>query len=275
MTERDTKLEFPPAELLRIDGIAGMHYKCGSPTNTIVIYGIGAPTLPDNGSLPDSPFILERNLDIFVPDYIGYGRSDGDFTPQNCVSTFTRLFEYFRKGCEGKNYYLGLSASLEYNRIIFIGKSFGGTYIPILPRFNSEINELALFYPVVDSKHCGTVFGEETNALFLRSMIEDGYHHLYRGILNPIWNAHLENEDNLSPMDNMDYLKDARLFIAHGKKDKVVDYSHSVEYYEKLLKRFSKQTNQFKLNLYPDGEHNKSTSNQAVQDFLDWLDIKI
>jgi len=28
------------------------------------------------------------------------------------------------------------------------------------------------------------------------------------------------------------------------------------------------------MNLYTDGEHNKSTSNQAVQDLLDWLDIK-
>lgn len=273
MTERDRKLEFPPAELLRINGIAGMHYGCGKPTETIVIYGIGAPIVPDNGSLPDSPFILERNIDIFVPDYIGYGRSDGDFTPQNCIRTFTQLFENFRQGSEGKNYYEGLTTPLKYNRIIFIGRSFGGTYVPILPRFNPEIKELALFYPVVDSKHCGRVSGEETNVRFLGSMLEDGFYHLYRGILNPIWRAHLENEDDLSPMDNMGHLKNAKLFIAHGMKDTVVDYSHSVEYFNKLVEKYPNQKDRLRLNLYADGEHNKSTSNRAVQDLLDWLGI--
>ncbi|HLE49414.1 MAG TPA: prolyl oligopeptidase family serine peptidase [Patescibacteria group bacterium] len=271
MNEREKLVEFPSPQLLRINGIAGMHYRTNISPRALLIYGIGAPILPDNGNLPDAPNILERGVDVFVPDYIGYGRSDGNFTPQNCINTFVELYENFKQGCTGRNYYEGVSTKLKYERIIFIGRSFGGTYVPLLPRFNSEIKELALFYPVVDSKHCGVVAGEETNERFLGSMKEDGYHYLYRGILDLMWKAHLENEDDLSPMDNMEYLKEAKLFIAHGMKDACVDYSHSVEYFNQLLERYPDKKDQIKLNLYPEGKHDKSTSNLAISDFLDWL----
>ncbi len=264
----------PEIKLLKIDGIAGMHYKSQFSTETLVIYGIGAPIPPDNGNLPDAPLILERKVDVFVPDYIGYGRSDGDFTPENCIKTFTDLFENFSSGCLAKNSYDSVSVRLKYSRIIFIGRSFGGTYIPVLPVFNPDIKELAVFYPVVDSKNCGSVPGEETNEQFLRSMKEDGYHHLYRGVLDDKWVKHLGNEDDLSPMDNIRGLASARLFIAHGMKDPIVHYSHSENYYRKIFEAFPHRRNQFAIKLYPEGDHSKLTSNPAVKDFLDWLDIK-
>lgn len=259
-------------QLIRINMIAGGLYRGINKSNTLIIYGLGAPVPPDNGNLPDAPIIINNGIDIFVPDYIGYGRSDGVFTPMNCIKTFLYLYKEFKKGCIGKNSYLKDRIKLKYQRIIFIGRSFGGTYIPLLPRFNSDINELAVFYPVVDSKSCGSVKGEETNKDFLKSMKYDGYYHLYRGILNNIWKDHLENKDDLSPMDNIKYLKNVKLFIGHGKKDKCVNFSKSVKYFNNISKFYPNNCN-FKLVLYPNGDHSDKTTKKAIVDFLKWLKI--
>jgi len=261
-------------KFLKLKKIGGILYKCQRNTNTLVIYGIGAPIPPDNGNLPDASVILNYETDIFVPDYIGYGRSSGVFTPMNCIRTFLVLYDYFMKGCVGINNYENVNVKLRYKRIIFVGRSFGGTYVPLLPRFNKEIKELAIFCPVVDSKSCGSVKGEESNEDFLRSMKLDGYHYLYRGILNKNWKNHLENKDDLSPMENIQYLKDAKLFIAHGKLDKCVNFSKSVLYYKKILKTFPKKRKSVVLKLYPGGDHGSSTTNLAVRDLLGWLKVR-
>lgn len=261
--------------LLRVNNIAGGLYtpREAKKANILVIYGIGAPISPDNGNLPDAPVITNHGLDIFVPDYIGYGRSDGVFTPQNCINTFLQLYDNFRSGTLGSSSYDSLNIEMQYNRIIFIGRSLGGTYVPLLPRFNSKISELAIFCPVVDSKSCGSIPGEETNEQFLRSMREDGYHHLYRGVLEPVWIDHLENRDDLSPMDNIAFLQNAKLFIGHGTKDPVVHYSKSIKYLEQIQQTFPTKMQSFKLNLYENGGHGQTTTNPAAEDFLTWLGL--
>lgn len=260
-------------KLLRIGNIAGVYYTVGPPSRNLVVYGIGAPIPPDNGTLPDAPIVLGRGLDLFVPDYLGYGRSDGVFAPLNCIKTFLDLYKAFKEGCAGVNHYENMRLGLKYQRIIFIGRSLGGTYVPLLPRFDKRIKELAIFCPVVDSQSCGSVKGEETNEDFFRSMKSDGYHHLYRGILEPEWRDHLENKDDLSPMDNIQCLKGAKLFIAHGKQDKCVHFSKSVAYYQKIIKAFPDKKDSFALKLYPRGDHGPKTTNLAVEDFLGWLGL--
>lgn len=260
-------------KLLRIEKIAGVYYTTGSLSQSLVVYGIGAPIPPDNGTLPDAPVILSRNLDLFVPDYLGYGRSGGVFTPLNCIKTFLELYKAFKEGCVGVNHYESTQLELKYQRIIFVGRSFGGTYVPLLPRFNKDIRELAVFCPVVDSKSCGSIGGEESNDDFLRSMKDDGYRYLYRGILDKKWQDHLENKDDLSPMDNIQYLKRAKLFIAHGEEDKCVHFSKSVAYYQKIIKTFPDKKDSFVLKLYPRGDHGPKTTNPAARDFLRWLKV--
>ncbi len=259
--------------LIQLGDIAGMYYSCGYKTDKIVVYGIGAPMLPDNGNLPDAPFILKRKIDVFVPDYIGYGRSKGIFTPKNCIKTFLDTYDSLVKGCEVGNFYSKFKKYLKYKDIYFIGRSLGGAYVPLLPKYNSEINKLAIIYPAVDQKAQGKVKGEETNQDFLESMDKDGYKYIYRGIMTKVWEKHLENEDGLSPMDNIQYLQNTRLFIGHGKKDECIHFSKSKLYFENILKMFPDRTSQFKLKLYTQGDHSPTTSNLAIQDFLDWIEV--
>lgn len=257
------------SKLFRIGKIAGMYYNAENKTDSIVVYGIGAPIPPDDGKLPDAQILLKHGMDIFVPDYLGYGRSGGKFTPLNCIKTFLTLYKAFIEGCTGWNHYDNTKKHFRYKRVIFIGRSLGGTYVPLLPRFNKQIDKLAIFCPVVDSKSCGEVKGEETNETFLRSMKIDGYKYLYRGIRDRVWKKHLENKDDLSPMDNIKHLKNARLFIAHGKKDLCVHYSKSVKYYKKILKVLPNKRSEIVLKLYAEGDHGPSTTNQAAKDLME------
>lgn len=257
---------------LRIGPIAGIYYSAGE-TDAIIIYGIGAPIPPDDGNLPDAPTILNYQTDIFVPDYIGYGRSEGIFTPRNCINTFLNLFNNFKNGCIGVNYYSNLTTKLHYKRIIFIGRSFAGAYIPLLPRYDKQINELAVFCSAVDHKSSGNIAGEETNEEFLNSMKNDGYRHLYRGILSKQWARHLDSEDDLSPTENISYLKNVKLFIAHGMKDTCIHYSRSKNYYQKIIETFPDKNAQYKLKLYENGDHGKSTTMKAAKDFLEWIGV--
>lgn len=261
------------SELIRIGGIAGMLYASSKPRKTLVIYGLGAPVLPDSGNLPDAPAIMNFDVDLFVPDYIGYGRSDGIFSPVNSIKTFLNLYKAIIKGGYGINHYENQKIELNYKRIIFIGRSFGGTYLPLLPKYNPKIKELGIIYPAVDNKSSGSMPPEESNEDFMRAMRQDGYRHLYRGILSKVWEKHLENKDGLSPMDNIQFLKDVKLFIGHGKKDECINYKKSVTYFDKILQTFPDRKQQYKLSLYPNSGHNYKTSNPASRDFLTWLGV--
>ncbi len=261
-------------QLLRINGISGnLYFFPNRKTSRIVIYGLGAPLVPDNRNLPDAPYILDFDTDIFVPDYIGNGRSDGRFTPQNCIKTFLTLYKKFSSGTLGINKYQDIERNLKYDEIHLIGRSFGGAYVPLLPRFNPEIKNLCLLYPVTDYTLCGTLPGEESIEIFLDAMKHDGYKYFYRGILSPQWKKHFKNEDGLSPIDNIKFLENAKLFIGHGKKDKNINFIHSVNYYNKIIGQFPNKKNQFKIKLYPEGDHSAKTTQHAVVDYLIWAKV--
>lgn len=262
-------------QLIRIGQIAGMLYKNSKgPSSNIAIYGIGAPASPDNGRLPDAQPILKFDTDLFVPDYIGYGRSDGVFTPKNCIKTFLKLNDSFIRGCVGKSAYLSTSKYMKYKNIFFIGRSFGGMYISLLPRFNKKIKNLCLIFPILDYVACGKIKGEEKTSGFMKAMKIDGYKYLYRGIMKPIWKKHLANIDGLCPMKNVRHLKDAKIFIAHGKKDKNINYSHSVKYYSLINNSFIPKKTQTHLRLLENGGHDYITSKHAVLDYFRWVKLK-
>lgn len=262
-------------QFLKIGQISGMHYTIpGRKTKRIVVYGIGAPLPPDDGKLNDADVILSYDTDLYVPDYIGYGRSDGRFTPMNCIRTFLNLYDALTSGCTAVCSYAGLKQKLQYNAIYFMGRSFGGTYALLLPRFNKEIKNICSIFPVVNWRNIGKTkdHPEETVEGFYKAMREDGYQYLYRGILDSIWEKHLTGKDDLNPIDNIRHLRNANMFIGHGKKDINIYYGNSVDYYRKILNIFPENKNQFRIKLYP-FDHSKKTSNRSAADYLEWAGI--
>lgn len=263
------------AQFIRIGKISGIYYSVpGRKTNRIVVYGRGAPLPPDNGKLDDAPFILDYDVDLYVPDYIGYGRSEGEFIPTNCIKTFLFLYDALTKGVTGVCNYENSTKELKYKEIHFIGASFGGIYVPLLPKFNKKITNICAFFPLADWKSLGKNIEhkEETVEGFYRAMKGDGYQYLYRGILKPIWKKHFEGTDGLNPIDNLKHLRDAKVFLAHGKKDINIYYGNTERYYKELVKMFPERKKQYKLKLYP-YDHGDETSKRAVVDYFTWMNI--
>jgi esterase/lipase len=258
-------------KIIKIKNISGVHYSCGKKTDTVLVWAIGGPTVPDNGDLASAPIILKRGIDVFVPDYIGFGRSEGVFTPKNCIKTLLSVYKSFKNGIEGISYYDDSKITLKYKRVVFVGKSLGGAYVPLLPRFNNKITEIGVFCGAVDQSEQGRIPGEETNTDFVRTIEKGGYKYLYRGFVENkgLWWKHLNDLDGLSPMDNTKYLKNTKIFIGHGKKDECIHYSKAVDYYNKIIKDLAGQRGRYKLRLYPFGDHGKSTTIKATQDFLE------
>lgn len=258
-------------QLIRIKDIAAMFYKSGKVTDTLVIYGRGAPVTPDNGNLPEATILNDYPVDLLVPDYIGTGRSGGKCTPLNCIKTFLVLYEQLQQGGVATNFYQNKKMRLKYRRIICIGRSFGGTYIPLLPRYNSQITELGLIFPAIDNPSCGSISGEESNQDFMNAMLGDGYKYLYRGITRKVWQEHLEGHDNLLPAMNIEYLEKSRLFIGHGKEDQLIHYSKSEKYFKLLQQKLNK--NQSAFVLYPGSGHDNQTAINALKDCLNWFEV--
>ena len=141
----------------------------------------------------------------------------------------------------------------------------------LLPIYQPEVEAISLVSPCVDNKTQGHVAGEETNQAFMDSMKDDGYHYLYRGILDPVWLAHLEGEDEYDAMARVAESRPVPTFIGHGKKDWVIHYSKSETYLEKLRAAHSEHQDKFKLELY-EGDHGPSTTNPAARDLVKWLE---
>ncbi len=260
---------------IRIGRIVGTYYSCGKKTDTVLVWAIGGPTVPDNGKLDAAPFILQRGIDLFVPDYLGFGRSDGVFTPKNCINTLLLVYKHLKNGMGAVCSYDRSKLFLKYKRIIFVGKSLGGAYVPLLPRFNKEIEEIGVFCGATDQSEQGKIKGEETNDDFIRTIEDGGYKYLYRGFIRNknLWWNHLNDLDGLSPMDNIKYLENTKLFVAHGRKDEIVHFSKAVKYFEAIKKQFP-SSDRFKLKLYKNGDHGKLTTNKATKDFLDWIGVR-
>lgn len=272
MKERTLRINYFD-RTVRIGSISGTYYTVpGNTTDNLVIYGIGAPMIPDFGYLDDASYIMDFDTDLFVPDYIGYGRSEGVFTPQNTIKTFLQLYDDFTQGVKAISHYEHFEKKLCYKNIYFVGASFGGAYVTLLPRYNTNIRNICALFPVLDWSQIGKKDREETVEQFFNAMIQDGYQYMYRGILRPEWKKHFKGEDDLSPIDNIQYMQNARLFIGHGKNDSNIHYSNSQRYFSKLTERFPQNSKQYMLKLYA-GDHGPATSNLGIQDYLSWIQM--
>lgn len=255
----------------KIEGLAGGIYSSKNyKSDTVVIYAIGAPIMPDFGNLPDAPLITSMSADVFAPDYYGYGRSDGTFTPSGCMQTLVDAHRFLQEGCKAKNTYDMQQTELHYRKVLFIGRSFGANFTALLPRYSPiPVESIALVSPCIDNKSQGSIPGEETNELFLESMERDGFHHVYRGILDPVWKDHLWGKDEYDAMEHVEHLGNTRVFIGHGKNDPVVHHSKSERYYKRLMERFPMQRNQYRFSQF-DGGHGSDTTTPASFHFLKW-----
>lgn len=223
----------------RTGSIVGYLYLPKTPTNTVIIYCEGGPMLAPSGN---SPIFWKAcsayNVALFVPDYLGSCRSDGDnFSIESCLKTIF-LSERFLLGKQNAiNIPQMTNYKIKFQQIILMGGSWGGSIAPFYHRKfpNTRIKHIALIAPLVDWKtQCKTDAKESSMEQFLFE-IKHGYNNIYRNIHKSNWLKIVRGlSTKWNPQDNIKHLKNLWITVAHGDKDISINYKKSVKYIEAL-----------------------------------------
>lgn len=215
------------------NGLVGQYYQTDGNTKLAIMLG-WAPSVPTPPE-QDAKIIANWWFDLVRPDYYGYGRSDGFFSPKNCIQTAYDTLQVFRDQWTILSVYENEElATIRYDEIVIIGLSFGGWIASILPKFDDQIKEVVLLYPWFGYDDMNQLwYPEESDEEFLRLLLV-WYKHLYRFAeeTDP-YEAMLEIDEFNSTID-ASHLEDTKIFVWHGTGDDVIWSWRSKEFVEKL-----------------------------------------
>ncbi len=206
-----------------------------NPGNTkLAILLSGAPGMP-KWSEDDAAILAQWWFDLIRPDYYGYARSDGFFSPKNCIQTAYDTIQTFRQMMPLLDLY-GNEEILApfYDEIVVIGSSFGWWIAAMMPKFDASIWEIVLLYPRLAPDNMGLLgYAEESDEEFLRQYT---FHkHIYRFAdgMDPF--EAMIDIGELSPLVDYSHLQDTKVFIWHGTADDVVWSWRSQQFTDQLL----------------------------------------
>ena len=235
---------------------------------TLVISASGAPGLPAGGDAT-AGLRLSAGYDLVCPQYYGFGASKWEFTPSNCIQTILdtkKTFQWWKVF----NIFGWENLDVFYDRFIVIGKSFGGLVASMIPRFDSSIDTIGLFYPLLSWLPLNDPSTtEETTEQFV-SMIKNDLSPLYRWIDNVEREDYLNDSSDLIPYKNFAHLKDVKIFAVHGSADPVI-YSMRTKEFVGLLNERNPNGN-YKYEEYYGLSHGWSMKTVWTEWMIHWLE---
>lgn len=257
--------------LIKTGQVVGYLYIPPIKTNKVVIMAKGGPSLGDEGNSSLWPTIKKFNWMLFVPDYIGYCRSDGKFNFKNSVLTLHQSEDFLRGNSIGIDTLTGQEISIKCSEILLVGSSWGGAIVPFLEKYKkSSINTIALLKPLTDWITQGRTKDPEENIDQTNTSIINGLLNIYRGYDNSEWPKIFSGKDKeYNPLDNLRFLNNKTVFICHGSEDESINWKKSYLYYQKLKKLFPKQKIFWKL--YK-SDHSGKLNTKALKFILPTLD---
>ncbi len=242
--------------LIKIKQVAGFLYQNEKKADTVVIYAKGGPGLGDKGQNEGWPVARRFGYDLLIPDYIGFCRSDGEFSFRSCIETFYECEDFANGKLQATDAETGITFSVKYKNIILIGSSWGGSMVPFLEKYRkSGINTIGMIKPVTDWTSQGRTKDPEEDTVMTNKQVDLVWTHLYRGYHNSEWpeiftNKHLPE---FNPVDQTAMLAGKQVLVVHGTEDDVVNYKKTVKYYGELKKHKVSS----KLKLYK-GDHSSA-----------------
>jgi len=217
--------------------IIGSFYKSEKKADTLIVVAIWAPNLMDVDNLRNAKILTDAWYDVITPEYYWFCRSWWKFTPKNSIKTLLDTKNFF-KNWELLDVYSWEKFSVSYKKFIFLGLSYWWWAVPLLPKFDKEIKNIAMFYPVVDYfSFWKRWVKEETVEDFCDSIVR-WFSKIYKSIKSPIWKKHFEDKTDLIPVKNLDLMEWVNLFLCHWTEDKSIYYKKTSEYFEKLKEKF-------------------------------------
>ncbi len=151
------------------------------------------------------PFVqamLLRNVNLFIPRYLGSFESEGLFTLQNCVDTLNKTIRFVKEG-NGVELFNDEKIIWSSNKIILVGFSFGA--LPSLLT-TENVDQIILVAPFTNLEVHQKYNGEDLLRTF--SFVKKAYHY------------HLNPESLLKECALSNYPKQRKnISLVYGKKD--------------------------------------------------------
>ena len=225
--------------LIKIKKVVGVYYRNQQKTNRVVLYAKGGPSLGDDGNSVAWPIAKKYKFDLFVPDFIGHCRSDGEFNFKTNIETLHEAEAFLSGNLHATNTEKFQSIIANYKEIVLVGSSWGGSMIPFIDKYSpSQIKTLGMIKPVTDWPSQGRTKDKEEDVENTHRMINLAWSQVYRGYNQSEWPSIFSNQDavEFNPINQVALLKGKRVLLVHGTEDDVVNYQKTLRYFKKLQK---------------------------------------
>lgn len=210
--------------------VASYHNSLGN--TKLIIRCSGMPGLPDDND-PAFSLLQKSWYDVVKPDYYGYARSGGLFTPSWCVQTVLDTAETFRQG-RIFDVWGNQELTVSYDEIVLVWSSFGGWVACMAPKFDATIKEVVLCYPWFPNQNFGQIwYAEETIEEYQRQC-RDWYTGVIRRWDESAWEQLYSWVGEFSILSECKHLKNVSLFLWHGTADECIHYSRTRDFCEQL-----------------------------------------
>ena len=198
--------------------------------------GIGiifCPGIPGKSNYEDVVKKYVNDGFVFIqPKYIGSWESYGSFSVEKSRKTIIDFTNSLLKG--ETNTIFNESFDVDINKIYLLGHSFGGS-IALCAGAESDVDGIIALAPVTDYKRQREESGGESLS-WLYKFIKKGFENVYRGLEKNKWEQFCKTGGSINASDYLNKLKNKRILLMHGKKDKTVLSKQSKNFYEKLKK---------------------------------------
>jgi hypothetical protein len=257
--------------LVRIQNVVGHLYIPETATTKAIIHAKGGPSLGDDGNSAIWPAAKKYNYILFVPDYIGYCHSSGEFNFDSCIDTFIEAEQFLTGKQTAIDTFSGKTISLSCDELVLVGSSWGGAMVPFLEKNQkSSIKNIALIKPVTDWTTQGKTKDEEENTEQTNQFIQNGWLDIYRGYQKSEWPQIFAGKlTNYNPLHNIQLLKDKNVIICHGEKDNVISVKKSQKYYQEFKKQFPDAN--VKLKVFKNLDHSSKMNYEGLKFILKTL----
>jgi pimeloyl-ACP methyl ester carboxylesterase len=172
--------------------------------------------------------IVNLNYTILIPDYRDFGDSEGEFYVKTVNYDIDVCMDFMKKNYSENihliGFSLGAAVALEYTRYIQkekinLAEDYDHTMINKCDSFRGKVVLIAPFHSTL-------------------KILNDQWLWYLATFIIPYASSKVENEFNYNSIENIKLLKKENVFLLHGKKDRMVDFSHSVELHRNFNCKF-------------------------------------
>ena len=214
------------------DVVADYHTLSGN--TALIIRCSGMPWLPSSDN--DMPWLQTSWYDVVMPDYYGYARSLGTFTPSWCIQTVLDTAKTFRSWTV-LDVRWNTSLQVHYDHIIVVGASFGGRVACMSPKFDTSLKEVVLCYPQLAPAKYGTLWLPEVTDVEFWRVAKQWYWWLICRWAEQERQEMFADQWPYIPTIHYDHLRDVSVFAWHGTADEVIHYTRTRDFCDQLVTR--------------------------------------